>query len=693
MPRATLPGAPGAATSAVTQPGERFRVWLIRLLLLLFTMLGSAYGVWEMQGVISAERSTPLQWVFLGLFALNFTWIVYALGQSLLGFIGIVTQRLRTVPHSTEPLQMRTALLIPVYNEDPQPIALALTAMAHDLAQKAPGAFDVFILSDTTRSSAWLQEEAVFRVAIQEAPKECRIYYRHRQDNRERKAGNIADWVSRWGNAYQAMTILDADSIMSAQTLIDLTRRLEASPETALIQTIPRIVFGASPFARLQQFANRCYGPIYANGLAAWHGKSSNYWGHNAVIRVRAFAESARLPELPGKPPFGGHILSHDFAEAAFLRRAGWGVRLATDLEETYEQSPPSLLDVIIRDRRWCQGNFQHGKLLFARGMHPCSRLHFATGILSYLTAPVWLLLVLTGLFLAAQVALSQPQYFAEPSLFPTWPIFDSERAIRLFIVSMGVVLMPKLLGWLAAMLSWKTLRAYGGPLVLSFNVLLETVLSALYAPIMMISQTGIVLAILAGRDAGWQPQRRADGVVPARDILRAHLWQTLTGIVLGAFALWISLPLFFWLLPITAGLVLSIPLSWMSGQRRLGRLFGRLQLLRTPEDKYPPPILETIRQASAAAMVTVGASDPRQHPIERLALDPELAAWHVAQLKDTSDAVPEEIDEDLLTALAKAERVSDVRRLAQWLTPAQTRALIGDLRYFRRFCDAPCPH
>nr|WP_238322525.1 glycosyltransferase family 2 protein [Kordiimonas gwangyangensis] len=86
---------------------------------------------------------------------------------------------------------------------------------------------------------------------------------------------------------------------------------------------------------------------------------------------------------LKGNAPFGGHVISHDFIEAALLRRAGWSVRFDTDLNETYEEAPPSVSDVITRDRRWCQGNLQHIKFLFARGLAFTTRMHIFSGIMA----------------------------------------------------------------------------------------------------------------------------------------------------------------------------------------------------------------------------------------------------------------------------------------------------------------------
>jgi membrane glycosyltransferase len=81
-------------------------------------------------------------------------------------------------------------------------------------------------------------------------------------------------------------------------------------------------------FGRLVQFAAAST-PMLAAGQSAWQGDAANYWGHNAILRVRAFMDHCRPAGLPGREPLGGEILSHDFVEAALLRRAGWEVQLA----------------------------------------------------------------------------------------------------------------------------------------------------------------------------------------------------------------------------------------------------------------------------------------------------------------------------------------------------------------------------
>jgi hypothetical protein len=109
---------------------------------------------------------------------------------------------------------------------------------------------------------------------------------------------------------------------MSAETLIALASAMEDDQKAGLIQTVPRLVGGRTLLQHLTQFASGTYGPAVASGIAFWHRDQGNYWGHNAIIRTAAFASSAGLPELSGRKPFGGHILSHDFVEAVLLQRA-----------------------------------------------------------------------------------------------------------------------------------------------------------------------------------------------------------------------------------------------------------------------------------------------------------------------------------------------------------------------------------
>lgn len=664
---------------------DRMTILVARLFVAVLSIGLAAYGIWEMYGVLSTNSITSLQWLFLVLFALNFSWISFAFAQASLGFLCGLLPRLRPPREHQGELPFKTAILIPVYNEEPVRIAAAVRAMRRGLGELAPDCFAFFILSDTNRAGEWLHEEATFHHLTGAADLSCPVYYRRRSHNSERKAGNIADWIQRWGGSYGAMTVLDADSIMSPEALITMSRRLAAAPGVGLIQTLPELIRARSLYGRLQQFANQCYGPIYARGFAAWHGLSSNFWGHNAIIRTHAFAEACGLPLLSGKPPFGGHILSHDFIEAALLRRAGWGVRFDCDITHSFEEAPPSLIDVLVRDRRWCQGNLQHGRLLFAKGFTPATRIHLFSGILSYISAVLWLALVMTGLAIAVQASLTRPEYFLQPSLFPTWPMFDAERALWLFCISMAVILVPKLFGGVLALLNPRRCICFGGPLLLTLSLLLEILLSALYAPILMLAQSHVVWSILRGRDAGWQPQSRDDGALEWRTALRAHLRHTVLGAVLAGIAWLLSPALFLWLLPISAGLLLTIPLSWMSGGDRRGRFFYLCGLLRAPQEKRPCDILKAVQQELDQAPESQSITSPLLH----LANNTTLCLWHLAQLPEPPLMLGRNnFQAAAVTALWKASHSDNLEELDNWLTTDERMVLLNKPEFVKTLLD-----
>ncbi|MGX9419113.1 glucans biosynthesis glucosyltransferase MdoH [Vibrio sp. WJH972] len=650
-----------------------YSLWtlLSRLIVLGVTVGLSAYGITEMHGVLNTNKITNLQLLFLVLFSVNFIWVSFAFAQALLGFV--IHLKPRIIKHQEVEPEFKTAILLPIYNENPIRIKSTIEAMKADLVEKSPGKYAFFILSDTNRSDAWIAEEEAFLDLMADRTEDCPVYYRRRHKNVERKAGNIGDWVQRWGGEYEAMIVLDADSIMSAESMITLSRRLAAAPNVGLIQTLPKLVFANTLYSRLQQFANQCFGPIYAEGLSAWHGLSSNFWGHNAIIRSRAFAEAAHLPILSGKAPFGGHVLSHDFIEAALMRRAGWGVRFDTDIECSFEEAPPSLSDVMVRDRRWCQGNLQHKAFIFAKGFCMPTRLHIFAGIMSYLSAIFWLALIIVGLAIAIQAKFIRPEYFSNPSLFPTWPIFDSERALSLFAISMLIVLAPKIFGWFAAMVNVRRCMQFGGPILLTLSTLFEVVMSALYAPILMVSQLGVVIGIFRGKDSGWKPQSRDDGAISWASARRGHTLHTLFGLALSAIAFTVSNALVFWILPITIGLVLSIPLSWISGGEKRTKYLKVLGLLRAPDEKRPAKILVELEKAMAK-------NPPLKevHALNRLVKNESLYKWHKAQLPVLSDQPPE-FDAARVLAEWKLRHASDLDQLDEWLESDEALALLND--------------
>jgi membrane glycosyltransferase len=360
-----------------------------------------------------------------------------------------------------------------------------------------------------------------------------------------------------------------------------------------ILQTAPRLIGARTVFGRLQQFAASVYGPVISRGLAAWSGDTANYWGHNAIIRTAAFAQSCGLPELEGSRPFGGHVLSHDFVEAALMRRGGWKVRMTTDCPGSWEESPPSLIDVAIRDRRWAQGNLQHMKIIGAAGLCFTSRMHLGIGIMSYLSSPLWLFMLGIGFALAVQSHLIRPEYFSHDfQLFPTWPRFDIELMMTLFWFSMIVLLIPKTVGLIRALSSRRMRRGGGGVIGITASVLLEVILSALYAPILMLVQSRHVFEIFMGRDSGWKAQRREIGSTSWSEAWLFHSRHMLLASMTAAILWFLSPPLLAWVSPALLGLFLAVPLSRASGSESLGLALGRLALLRTPEEIEPPALV-----------------------------------------------------------------------------------------------------
>jgi membrane glycosyltransferase len=661
-------------------PSTRFR----RCLIVLATFVITAAASSEMYNVMNVRGLTTLQVALLVAFTLNFVWIALPFVSGVAGFAVLLRGRSANglvIPPSqpTPMLTTRTALLMPIYNEEPHRIFASMQAIYESLeAIGALESFDFFILSDTTEPQVWLDEEAAFWQLRQRTEGDERIFYRHRAKNIRRKAGNIADFCRRWGAYYDHMIVLDADSLMTGEVLVRLSAAMQANPDAGVIQTLPLVVKRNTLFARAQQFAARIYGPVIAAGLAYWHLGDSSYWGHNAIIRTKAFMDHAGLPDLPGAPPFGGMIMSHDFVEAALMRRAGWKIYLTPELRGSYEESPPSLLDVAERDRRWCQGNLQHSRIVPARGLHWLSRLHLMMGIMSYVASPIWLIFIVLGFLLALQAHFIRPEYFTESfALFPTWPVFDPERAVRLFVLTMGVLLAPKFFGYVILCKDRQTVRLCGGRLRAGLSVILETILSTLMAPMTMLMQTAAVVGIMTGRYGGWNAQRRDDGSIPLRVVVRRHLVHTLLGVFLAAAAYAVSPPFLAWLSPVVIGLLLSIPVSAAVGRQDLGQAARRLGLLVTPEETVPPPILQRANELSHE--LTEKHRRRTVDVFERLVRDPDLYDLHMTMVFPQPKRRKGEFDADLLMGLAKLSDVDSLKEASELLSNREKLMVLHD--------------
>jgi membrane glycosyltransferase len=650
---------------------------LRRLLVIGGAIVMTGFGAREMYRVLAVNGATPLAIFMLALFVALFAWIALSFTSAIVGFVSVVAGGGRRLAVPGALPATRTALLMPTYNESPTRIMAGLEAIDEAIrGLNGSDLFDIFILSDTTNPELWIEEEKAFLDLCRRTGGTGRIFYRHRAKNTARKAGNIAEWVTRFGGAYPQFLILDADSVMRADTLVALVRAMETHPDVGLIQTLPIITGGTTLFARMQQFAGRVYGPVIAHGIAWWHGAEGNYWGHNALIRTIAFAEQAGLPELRGRKPFGGHIMSHDFIEAALMRRGGWAIHMMPGLEGSYEESPPSLMDLAVRDRRWCQGNLQHMAVLSARGLHMISRMHLLTGIGSYITAPLWLLFLLSGVLIALQARFIPPDYFPSTgkALFPQWPVIDPVRAMWVFIGTMALLLVPKLLGMLTVMLHRDLRRGCGGVLGLAGSLLLETVIAGLMAPVVMLTQSIDVVAILLGRDSGWNAQRRDDGGIPLRDVIRLYRRHTILGVLLGIGAWAVSPYLALWMLPVVLGLALAVPLASMTGRRSLGMGLRRIGLLRIPEEVRPPEVLQR-----AAALYRQAAAAPVVDSVVTLLHDPALLAAHRQMLPPGRRQRIDPLNVALLIGTARLAEAECLETVWPTLSPAEKAAVLSD--------------
>ncbi|EQA97160.1 glucans biosynthesis glucosyltransferase MdoH [Sphingobium indicum] len=545
-------------------------LWARRTLVVLLALLPASMAAHEMRRSIGLDGISAWEGVYLALFIPLFAWIAFGFATSLIGFLLLTMGRGQSVrpyrARSTPPLRGRTAVLLPVCNEDFRGVLGRLSIMERSLAQVMGGErFEFFILSDSNAENGEIERTAYLKMRRGFSRP---VHYRRRALNVGRKPGNIAEWVERFGGAYDYMIVLDADSVMSGQTMARLASDMERHPHVGLIQTVPSIVGASTFFARWQQFASRLFGPISAAGMIWWSGSEGMFWGHNAILRTRAFAQSCGLPELPGRAPFGGHIMSHDMVEAALLRRRGWDVHIVM-ADDSFEEFPPSLPDLATRDRRWCQGNIQHVPLLSKiRGMHPVSKFQLFVGASAYCTSPLWLALMLVVLGGAAA---------------GVWPPSAILPAGGLLALTAVLLFGPKLLALLWALADPARRIGFGGGVRMVRGVIADIALSILMAPISMLTQTINLFGILMGRKSSWNGQTRdRDGmaILPAIWLFKWHILLG-AGLTLLAIRSGTSLG---WIAPVAAGLVLAPFFAAFTARKDLGSHVAKSGLFQVAE-------------------------------------------------------------------------------------------------------------
>jgi membrane glycosyltransferase len=531
-----------------------------------------------------------------------------------------------------------TAIVFPIYNEDVVRVYEGLRATYESFAKTGQlERFDFFILSDSTNPDKWVEEERRWYDLIRELDALGKIYYRRRLVNEARKSGNVRDFLNAWGRRYRYFIVGDADSVLRGETLVDLVKLMEAHPTVGLIQTVPALVNAESLFGRIQQFANRLYAPIFITGLNYWALDLGNYWGHNAIIRTEPFMQCCDLPQLPGLKPFGGQILSHDFVEAALMLRENWEVWFANDLEGSYEEAPQALIENAQRERRWCQGNLQHGLVLFTKGLRGVSRLHLILGICGYLAGPLWLAFLLTFNWIywyQKFTGLSDIPVQAFNPYLANWS--GTAHALLIFVICMVVIMLPKALALIDLAHDWERRRAHGGLARATAGVVGETVFSTLHAPLLMLWHTRFVLTNLLGISVGWASQKRAADGTAWLYALQRQWGHTLIGVVWGAFLWQLEPALFWWFTPVLAGMALSIPLSVLTSRRSLGARARSLGLFLTPEETKPPAEIISLRSHLKIHELTGDPAPPRPHAgLAEAILDPYVNAIHVSLLRE----------------------------------------------------------
>jgi membrane glycosyltransferase len=520
------------------------------------------------------------------------------------------------------PIDVSTAVIVPIYNEDVTRVYEGLRAIYLSLKETGQlESFDFFILSDSDDTNKWIEEEVAWLELCRQLEGFGKIFYRKRRKPINRKSGNVSDFCRRWGKRYRYTVVLDADSVMSGALITAMVRIMEKNAGIGILQTFPKQIGSETMLGRVMQFAQALYGPAFMAGLDYWQGGEANYWGHNAIIRLAPFIESCALPPLPGKEPFGGHILSHDFVEAALMRKAGYAVRLLRTSRGSYEEGPPTLVDMLKRDRRWCQGNMQHFWLLFAKGWHPMSRLNFFHGILSYASSVLWFLFLLLATFLAAT---------------PVEQADDKVALAEQLLLGLTITLifLPKIVMLLDELFTGRLFK----PLKLRMLTLMscagDTIIFTLMAPVLMIFHAQFVIYTILGKGVRWIAQRRKiDGGVDWRELFFTFGPIVLIGLIWTFIAFRVSSGFLLWISPILVSLILAMVIGAVVSSGRSGFRFG---LFRIPEElEKPPEILQL--ESNLAEIKDRALTHPdleKNFGLVQVFLDPYVNGLHVSLLR-----------------------------------------------------------
>lgn len=605
-----MPELAGSSQRSVTPLASRpetrlkwHRVATVRRgLLSLFVFGQTLVACYFLLWVLPYHGDTWVEKALVAVFFLLYAWIAVGFWTAMYGFVlrlfgGDRYSLLKR--HSADQLTAtplaKTAIVMPIYHESVQRTLRRLRAVYRDLERVGQlGHFEFYILSDSRDPNVWLEEQAAWQSMCDELHADGRLFYRRRTLNQNYKSGNVADFLRRWGRRYSYMIVMDADSLLSGRTLVRMVQLMELEPATGILQTNPTVINGQSLFARLQQFANRVYSPLFATGLAAIQMGDAAFWGHNAIIRVDAFMRHCGLRKLPGFGLFRGPIMSHDFVEAAYMGRAGYEVWLEPGLGESFEESPPTLADELTRDERWSKGNLQHlWIMLFEPKLRFAHRMAFLNGIMAYLASPLWFCFLALTTVEATQLALSPIDYFPEghQALFPLWPEWRPQWAIGLALSTVVLLFLPKFLAILSLLIS-RQAKLFGGFFRLLGSVLVEILISVLLAPVRMLAHSRYILGAMLNFSLSWAGQNRTEETT-WREALVSQSPGMLVGLAWSGFAYWLDPLFFYWSLPVAIPLVLAAPTSVLLSRVSVGKSLAKHRMLMIPEEVRPSPLLQ----------------------------------------------------------------------------------------------------
>ena len=576
--------------SDVEQPWQR-AARQRRLAFMLLAIVSTAIASSLFASVQPDYNNVWLEYGQIGLYGLLSGWVVTGFVTALMGFYVSVRGDKHALSvkqiagHPMNP-EARTAIIMPICNEDVATVFAGLRATCESVASTGHAKhFDVFVLSDSYNPETAAAERAAWedlRAALATSPNQpqVEVYYRLRKRRTHRKAGNVADFCRRWGKDYRYMVVLDADSVMSGDCLTSMVKLMEANPTADIIQTATQAIGHVTLHARAQQFASRVTGRLFTLGMQFWQLGESHYWGHNAIIRVQPFMDHCALAPIEGTGGMSGGIMSHDFVEAALMRRAGYHVWLCADLVGSYEQQPPDLLSELQRDRRWCQGNLQNARLMAEPGSHRVHRAMFVTGTMAYVSAPLWLAFLTLGTAL----------WLSGSSIVSSWNVLPMELA-GLWLWTLCLLFLPRVMG-IAAVLMRGEQRQYGGLWGLIKSSALESALAIVQAPVRMLAHSLFVVVALTGIKLDWKSPPREAAAVPWKIALSQLAPMTFVVAALAVGIAMIDASALVWLAPVGLPLLLAIPLTVLTSQIALGTALRERGFLLIPEESRSPAVL-----------------------------------------------------------------------------------------------------